>query len=157
MKIHFLIQKEYYFLTNSFKVYYVYIAKERIKPMKKITMFLLVLMLITLIGCNKVTPEVASINTITAKEAKEMMDSEMDVIILDVRTPQEYSDGHIEDAILLPDYEVKDKVNQIISDKEATILVYCRSGRRSAAAAQTLQKLGYASIYDFGGVKHKVT
>ena len=120
--------------------------------MRPLTMFVLVIMLITLIGCNKTTPETTTIKTITAKEAKEMMTTKQNIIILDVRTPQEYSGGHIEDAILLPDYDVKDKVNEIISDKEATILVYCRSGRRSAAAAQTLQKLGYTSIYDFGGV-----
>ena len=89
---------------------------------------------------------------ISAAEAKEMIDSSTNLIILDVRTQDEYEEGHIEGAILIPDYEIKTKADEVLTDKNATILVYCRSGRRSALAAKTMSDLGYTSIYDFGGI-----
>ncbi|MBP1756910.1 MAG: Rhodanese-like protein [Firmicutes bacterium] len=88
---------------------------------------------------------------ITAEKAKEMMDSDQP-IILDVRTTEEYEEGHIEGAILIPDNEISAKAEELLTDKNATILVYCRSGRRSAHAAQDLSDLGYTKIYDFGGI-----
>jgi len=88
--------------------------------------------------------------TITAQEAQSMMAD--DVIILDVRTREEYDDGHIRNAILLPYDEVMDKAESVIPDKGRTILVYCRSGRRSEAASIDLINVGYTSVYDFGGI-----
>ncbi len=89
---------------------------------------------------------------ITAEEAKTIMDQEEDVIILDVRTQEEYEDGYIENAILLPDYEINDNAETILPDKNAKILVYCRSGNRSASSAKALIKMGYTDVYDFGGI-----
>ncbi|MHB8131593.1 MAG: rhodanese-like domain-containing protein [Mobilitalea sp.] len=89
---------------------------------------------------------------ISAETAKEMMDSSSDLIILDVRTEEEYNSEHIDGAILIPDYEIEAKAEEILEDKSKTILVYCRSGRRSALAAQILNDLGYTMIYDFGGI-----
>lgn len=89
---------------------------------------------------------------ISAKEAKEMMDQDLDVIILDVRTEEEFDDGYIPGAILIPDYELQNKAEAILEDKNATILIYCRTGRRSAAAANKLQDMGYTKLYDFGGI-----
>lgn len=88
---------------------------------------------------------------IDPKQAKEMMDQE-EVIILDVRTPEEYAEGHIPKAVLLPDYDISKKAGDQFPDKAAKILVYCRSGRRSAASAKELVKLGYTAVYDFGGI-----
>jgi phage shock protein E len=88
---------------------------------------------------------------ITAEEAKIIIDEE-DVIILDVRTQAEYDEGHIENAILLPDTEIEDKAEMVLTDKDAKILVYCRSGNRSATSAQTLIEMGYTNVYDFGGI-----
>lgn len=96
--------------------------------------------------------EQATLEKISAAEAKEMIDSSTNLIILDVRTQEEYEEGHIEGAILIPDYEIKTKADEVLTDKNATILVYCRSGRRSALAAKTMSDLGYTSIYDFGGI-----
>ena len=94
--------------------------------------------------------------TITAKEAKEKMDnmdkSNLSYTILDVRTPEEYEDEHIENALLIPDYDLIDKIVDTVPDKKTVLFVYCRSGRRSAAAAENLSALGYESIYDFGGI-----
>lgn len=88
---------------------------------------------------------------ISSKEAKEMMDSE-EVIVLDVRTQAEYAEGHIENSVLLPVDDISAKAEEVIKDKDAKILVYCRSGNRSAAAAKNLISMGYANVYDFGGI-----
>jgi phage shock protein E len=89
---------------------------------------------------------------ISAEKAKEVMDNSSDLIILDVRTEEEYKSGHIDGAVLIPDYEIETKAEEILEDKNTTILVYCRSGRRSALAAQVLSDLGYTLVYDFGGI-----
>lgn len=97
------------------------------------------------------TAMTAEYRKISAEEAKERID-EGNVIILDVRTQTEYDDGHIRDAVLIPDSEIKDKAVTVLPDKNATILVYCRTGRRSALAANELVRMGYTGVYDFGGI-----
>ncbi len=92
----------------------------------------------------------AEYKKITPKEAMEMMGE--DVIILDVRTKAEFDDGHIPNALLLPDAEITQKAEEVLPDKDKIILVYCRSGRRSALAAKDLVQLGYTDVYDFGGI-----
>ena len=89
---------------------------------------------------------------ITAEEAKKLMDSEEGCIILDVRTREEYDQGHIPGAILIPNSEIEAKAADLLPDKEQLILVYCRSGRRSKLAAQSLADLGYTNIREFGGI-----
>ncbi|WP_366782089.1 rhodanese-like domain-containing protein [uncultured Clostridium sp.] len=76
-----------------------------------------------------------------------------DVIILDVRTNEEYISGHIENSILIPVNEIEKEAENIIKDKEQKILVYCRSGNRSSQASKLLVKMGYTNVYDFGGIK----
>ncbi len=124
----------------------------------KIKIILLILSLIlVLAGCSSTgndaqTETQASPQKITAEEAKAMID-QGDVIILDVRTQQEFEEGHIQDSILLPNDQILVKAESMRADKEATILVYCRSGNRSAQASKDLVKLGYTKVYDFGGIK----
>ena len=89
---------------------------------------------------------------ITAEEAKQIMDSEEGYIILDVREQDEYDAGHIPGAILIPYTQIKEKANEMLTDKDQLILVYCRSGRRSKIAAETLVELGYTNIKEFGGI-----
>ena len=89
---------------------------------------------------------------ITAEEAKALMDSETNYIILDVRTEEEFNESHIEGAILIPDYEIEEKAEYVLKDKDQLILVYCRSGRRSKLAAEDLVKLGYTNVKEFGGI-----
>lgn len=89
---------------------------------------------------------------ITAKKAKEIMDSKEDSIILDVREKEEYDEGHIPGAVLLPYTDIENKAEQMLPDKEKLILVYCRTGRRSKIAAESLVKLGYTNIKEFGGI-----
>ena len=89
---------------------------------------------------------------ITPAEAKKIMDTEKNYIVLDVRTEEEYNEGHIEGAVLIPDYEINTKAESILKDKEQLLLVYCRSGRRSKLAAESLAALGYTNIKEFGGI-----
>jgi len=93
----------------------------------------------------------AEYHKITPEEAKEMMEQE-GVLILDVRTADEFSAGHIENAVLIPDFEIATRAETELTDKNQTILIYCRSGRRSASAAKQLVDLGYTAVYDFGGI-----
>ncbi len=94
----------------------------------------------------------ATYEQITAKEAKTIMDTEQDYIIIDARTEEEFAEGHIKDAILIPEYEIKDQAEKELPDKDALILVYCRSGRRSKIASEELVKLGYTNVKEFGGI-----
>ncbi len=109
----------------------------------------------TLTGCNNSVNNIDVNKTeyirISAEEAKAIIDSE-DVIILDVRTQEEFDSGHIENAVLLPITEITDNAEGILPDKDAKILVYCRSGNRSATAARELIRMGYTNVYDFGGI-----
>ena len=89
---------------------------------------------------------------ITAEEAKMIMDSDEEHIILDTREQDEYNQGHIKGAILIPYTEIEKKASDMLPDKDKLILVYCRSGRRSKIAAETLSKLGYANVKEFGGI-----
>lgn len=100
---------------------------------------------------NQKTEEVSYMN-ITAEQAKEIMDTEKEYVILDVRTEEEYAEGHIPNAILIPDYEIEAKAEELLNDKNELILVYCRSGRRSKLAAERLIELGYTNIKEFGGI-----
>ena len=94
----------------------------------------------------------ATYEQITPQQAKEIMDTEQDYIIIDARTQEEFAEGHIENAILIPEYEIKDRAEKELPDKDALILVYCRSGRRSKIASEELVKLGYTNVKEFGGI-----
>ena len=120
--------------------------------MKKLILFLLVMMLLTACGQDKENSREAVYMNITAEQAKEIMDSEEGYIILDVRTQEEYDEGHIPGAILIPYDEILEKAECVLTDKDQLILVYCRSGRRSKLAAEDLVKLGYTNIKEFGGI-----
>jgi rhodanese-related sulfurtransferase len=81
-----------------------------------------------------------------------MMEETADFILLDVRTDSEYREAHIPGSRLIPDYEISARAASELPDKNAVILVYCRSGHRSAGAARNLAKMGYTKIYDLGGI-----
>ncbi len=131
--------------------------------MKRIAALLLLCVLLSS-GCaqNKVSSDDAQgvsshapngvYQKITAEEAYRMMEESDDYILLDVRTEEEFEEAHIEGAFLLPDYEIEDKAGDEFPDQDAVVLVYCRSGRRSAEAAKLLIDMGYTNVYDFGGI-----
>ena len=96
--------------------------------------------------------EAAQVHTIDAQQAHKMMQSGDELVIVDVRTAEEYATAHIPGAMLLPNETISDTVTEALPVKDTTILIYCRSGNRSAQAAAKLQKLGYTNVYDFGGI-----
>lgn len=119
--------------------------------MKRILLLTMLCFLLT--GCGKEEKtEQTKYTPITADEAKTIIDGEHEYILLDVRTQTEYEEGHIEGAYLIPDNEINVRAEDELADKDTTILVYCRSGRRSKLAAQSLADLGYTNVYEFGGI-----
>ena len=120
--------------------------------MKKLMFLLLAVMLLTACGHIKENDREAVYMNITAEEAKQIMDTEEGYIILDVRTQEEYDQGHIPGAIVISHEEIAEKSEDVLTDKDQLILVYCRSGRRSKIAAEALVELGYTNIKEFGGI-----
>lgn len=114
-------------------------------------LFLTLLLLLTACGAAGTSSE-SGYTQISQEEARKMMDTQ-EVLVLDVREQDEYDSGHIPDAVLLPVGTItEDTAAEIIPEKDATVLVYCRSGNRSKTAAQALADLGYTRIYEFGGI-----
>jgi len=120
--------------------------------MKKLIFLLLAVMLLTACGQNVEKDQEAVYWNITAEEARQIMDTEESCIILDVREQEEYDAGHIPGAILIPYTQIEEKAEEMLPDKDQLILVYCRSGRRSKIAAESLAELGYTNIREFGGI-----
>lgn len=86
------------------------------------------------------------------ERAEEMMKS-LPCVVLDVREEEEYITGHAEGALLLPLDEItRDTCEVLIPDKAIPVVVYCRTGARSALAAEKLEKYGYTDVYDLGGL-----
>lgn len=96
--------------------------------------------------------ERAMYEQITQEEAKNIMDSGEEYILLDVREQDEFDEGHIPGAILIPYTKIDEKAEIMFKDKDKLILVYCRSGRRSKIAAESLAALGFTNVKEFGGI-----
>ena len=120
--------------------------------MKILLIFALTALLLAACGQNHHQETVYMYMNITAQEAKEIMDTQKGYVILDVRTQEEYDQGHIPGAIVIPHEEITEKAEAVLQDKKQLILVYCRSGRRSKIAADALVELGYTNIKEFGGI-----
>lgn len=116
------------------------------------------LLSVALVSCGegesneKNEPTQNSYEQISPEQAKSLMDSEKDYVIIDARTQEEYDGGHIEGAVLIPEYEIAQRAPTELPDKNQLILVYCRSGRRSKIASQALVDLGYTNVKEFGGI-----
>ena len=119
---------------------------------KIIKIFLSIAMIFTLGSCSDTTKDTFTYEQISAEQAKAIMDSETNYVIIDARTQSEFDEGHIPGAILMPEYEVAQRAESELLDKNQLILVYCRSGRRSKIAAQALVDLGYTNVKEFGGI-----
>lgn len=114
------------------------------------------LMLISAVSC-KVTfyrdnVHRSAYTQISQEEAKNIIDTEPGIVIVDVRRKDEYDEGHIPGAILIPNETIYTTQPAELPDKEQKILIYCRSGNRSKLAAQKLADMGYTNIYEFGGI-----
>ena len=130
--------------------------------MKRIVALMLgILALLAVCGCGesassampKGGAENVSYRHVSPEEAQRLMQAERGYLILDVRTQQEYAEGHIPNAICVPNETIDKTPPKELADKDQMILVYCRSGRRSADAAQKLANMGYTNVVDFGGIK----
>ena len=117
-----------------------------------IIMLLISLSLFGMSACGSENGKSSTYEQISAEQAKTIMDTEKDYIIIDARTEEEFAEGHIENAILIPEYEIANRAEKELPDKEQLILVYCRSGRRSKIASEELVKLGYTNVKEFGGI-----
>ena len=104
---------------------------------------------------NSTTTTAAKTNEIrhvSMDDIVKIMDENKDYVIVDVRTPDEYKEGHIPNAINIPNETINETVYNKLKDKNQLILIYCRSGSRSRQAAYKMQKLGYTNLVDFGGI-----
>ena len=88
--------------------------------------------------------------TITGDEAKALV--KQGALLLDVRTPAEFAGGHVEGAINIPVQELEARLGDVPAKKDQPVVVYCHSGRRSAAAKQMLEKAGWTKVSDFGAM-----
>ena len=120
--------------------------------MKKTLIFTVILGLLTIWGCNRKNSKEFNYVSISMEEAKSRLETEKGYILVDVRTPEEYSEGHIPGAINIPNEIISDSEPEELPDKKQLIFVYCRSGRRSKEAAGKLVKMGYENIVEIGGI-----
>jgi rhodanese-related sulfurtransferase len=108
-------------------------------------------------GCGDVTDGDGTERTveytkITAEEAMKMIEEDDSLVIVDVRRLDEFTEGHIPDAICIPNETIENEPPKELPDPDQVILIYCRSGNRSKQAAQKLAAMGYTNIYEFGGI-----
>ena len=94
----------------------------------------------------------AEYKKITSDEAKNIMLTEKPIVV-DVRSLEEYNEGHIPNAISVPLETIENEAETKLKNKNDLILVYCRSGRRSREAALRLIEKGYTNVIDFGGIQ----
>ena len=118
----------------------------------KRTALLLILVVLLLVGCSDINQDSHTYTQISQEEAMEMMKLDDGHIIVDVRRQDEYDEGHIPGAILIPNESISDVRPKELTDLDQIILIYCRTGRRSKEASQKLADLGYTNIYEFGGI-----
>mgnify|MGYP003479158531 FL=1 len=111
------------------------------------------LMALVIGGLLMLGQSVSANQTMTTQELQNKLNAKENFVLLDVRTQEEYNAGYIAGAILLPYDEINTKATIVLPDKEKEIVLYCRSGRRSAIAKKSLLDLGYQKVVDFGGVK----
>ena len=125
--------------------------------MKRTIAILIILVMIMAAGCGgNEQPEPESqapqYSQISQEEAVKMMGEETGYLIVDVRRPDEFAEGHIPDAINVPNEEITDEMPEALSDKDQKLFLYCRTGRRSKEAASKLAGMGYTNVYEFGGI-----
>ncbi|MDO4460694.1 MAG: rhodanese-like domain-containing protein [Clostridia bacterium] len=120
--------------------------------MKKLLPLIFVLIMITACSAPNKKTEEMSYRRISMEEAAEMMQSDSTFIIVDVRRSDEFAEGHIPNAINIPNENIGEEEIPDLPDKNRIIMVYCRSGNRSKQASEKLVKLGYTNVIEFGGI-----
>ncbi|MEE3343093.1 MAG: rhodanese-like domain-containing protein [Bacilli bacterium] len=119
---------------------------------RKLICFLFIIILFT--GCGSADDKISDDGKVNYVKAKELIINN-GAILVDVRTKEEYADGHIDGAVNLPVDDInEDSVKEVVKDKYDVIIVYCKSGVRSNNAADKLKDLGYNNIYDLGAMSN---
>ncbi len=119
--------------------------------MKKLAVILTCLVLLVCgAACQQENAE--SFQTITPEKAYQRLDQEEGIVLIDVRTEEEYQEKHIPGSVLLPLSELEKEIEEVVQDKETVVFIYCRSGNRSAQGAKILSEMGYTEVYDLGGI-----
>lgn len=114
---------------------------------------LMIMLCAAFLSLSSVQAQATAIAPISHKAAKEMLAADKGVVLIDVRTLEEFLEGRIAGSVLLPyDKITPESATRVIGAKDKTIIVYCRSGRRSEIAAKALYALGYKKIFDLGGI-----
>ena len=126
-------------------------STERRDYMNKIKKWMLGLCSISLLSFTACVKTISSTN-ISPKDALDVIKGDSKAVLIDVRTPDEFRVVRIPGSVLIPDYEIKDKVAEVVPDKDTTLIVYCRSGNRSRSAAKALIDMGYTKVFDLGGI-----
>ena len=124
----------------------------KMKKRRLLSVIAALVFLLALSGCGAAEKEGSVYMNINAEKAKEMMDGLEKFVLLDARSEEEFSEGHIPGAIVIPHEEVSERAEAEIPEKDVPVFVYCRSGRRSKIAAEALVALGYSEVYEFGGI-----
>lgn len=119
--------------------------------MKKTFCLIVCCLLLCSCGSDK-KGEKAVVQSVTCSEMKELVKD--GAVLVDVRTLAEFKSGHLDEAVNLPVETIADTIGNEISDKDTKIVLYCRSGNRSATAGQTLIDMGYKNVYDMGGMSN---
>ena len=119
-----------------------------IKKLKKFFPVSLIASLLALTACTKLT----SFIKITPKDALDLLKGDKKAVLIDVRTEEEYRLIRIPGSLLIPDYEIREKIENAVPDKNTPIILYCRTGNRSAKAAKILVEMGYTKVFDLGGI-----
>ena len=123
--------------------------------MKKSLFFALIIVIIGMViflNKNKKIENDNTIKHVSMDDIVQIMNENTDYIILDVRTISEYNQGHIPNAICIPNETINEDIINELTNKNQMILIYCRSGRRSKEAAEKLKQLGYTNLIEFGGI-----
>lgn len=97
--------------------------------------------------------DIYNVNTIRQTDAKKQLDSNKDIILIDVRTPEEFEQSHVENSINIPMNTILYEIENQIKNKEQLIFLICRTGRRTKTSAILMQSKGYTNVYDIGGVE----
>lgn len=100
-------------------------------------------------GTQKVSQSYVKLAPVVAKAS---LENDKSIILLDVRTEQEYNEKHLPGSLLIPDFELAQRAEKELPDKDAVIFIYCRSGNRSRTSAIKLLEMGYTQVYDIGGI-----
>ena len=120
--------------------------------MKRIIMLCMCAMMLCSCGSNETQEEKVTSQIINCSQKEELMGE--GAILIDVRSASEYAEGHLDNSINLTVDTIGVNIEKLVSDKNTKVIVYCRSGNRSATAANTLINLGYKNVYDLGAMSN---